>query len=454
MKSKQDELFRDAPVWKAIFSLAGPSLVSMLVMMLYNMADMYFIGQTGHVEMMAAVSMSSPVYTLVMAMGAMLGGGGCVLVAQALGAGDTSRVKRLSSICGWGSLAAGGIIALGVTFCAANLPFWLGCTQETAAYCREYVLIISCGAPLMVFSTTYARLLTAAGAVRQGVIANAIGTVLNIVLDPLFIHVLEMGVRGAAAATITGNAVTALYLLIHLRRRNTTLSMDIRLIPKCLKELGAVLALGLPNGVNSVLAGTSSTIANRLLAPYGVQAVAAMASAGKATLIVSMVQMGVCIGVQPLMAYQVGRKNHARLRECLQKLTTLTVSLGLAAMLLCLTCSEQIVSLFLKDQEIVSLSSCMLRLMAFSGPFLGGYYIASSFLQSMGCASQATLVSTLRQGIFLIPMIYIMNALLGMMGNAAAHLAADGLAATVAVLLCLCQYRSQFCSIGKGTGDE
>ena len=109
---------------------------------------------------------------------------------------------------------------------------------------------------------------------------------------------------------------------------------------------------------------------------------------------------------------------------------------------------------FLKDQEIVSLSSCMLRLIAFSGPFLGGYYIASSFLQSMGCASQATLVSTLRQGIFLIPMIYIMNALLGMMGNAAAHLAADGLAATVAVLLCLCQYRSQFCSIGKGTGDE
>lgn len=202
-----------------------------------------------------------------------------------------------------------------------------------------------------------------------------------------------------------------------------------------------VVTLGLPNGINSSLSSVSSALANRLLVQYGTVAVAAMAAAGKATLVISMVQMGICIGVQPLLAYHYGAGNLKRIREILWKLSALTIGVGLIALLICRIISRELIHLFLKEPEALELGIRMIRLQMMTGPFIGMYYISSNFLQASGNAGHSMFVSLLRQGIFFIPLIYVMNARFGVSGNIWAHIVADALASVTGVVLMLKQYR-------------
>ncbi|EET61907.1 MATE efflux family protein [Marvinbryantia formatexigens DSM 14469] len=445
MQTKQEQLFRDAGVWKAIANLAVPAMISMVVMLLYNMADMFFVGQAGNTAQVAAVSIAGPVFTLIMAVGNMLGGGGCVLIAKTLGEKDGDRVKLYSSLCCWGSLLFGIVFAaLAVVFADPLLGF-LGANEETWQYAKMYLTVLALGAPIMIFTTGFGGIIRAEGAIREGMIANLLSTVTNIILDPVFILVFHLGVGGAAIATVLGNAVGAVYIIFYVKTKEKKNETNFTLSPSYARrnpwEIRRVLAIGAPNAINSVLVGFASAIANQLLAQYGTTAVAAMAAAGKSTMVISMIQMGICMGVQPLLAYCYGERNVKRIRETLVKLSILTVGIGLTVTVLCLFNSRILISLFLKEPEALALGREMISMLVLSGPFLGVYYLGSNFLQASGNAPMATLVSTLRQGIFLIPLLYIMNGLFGVKGNILAHIIADITAAAVAAVLALRQYR-------------
>ena len=260
-------------------------------------------------------------------------------------------------------------------------------------------------------------------------------------LDPLFILVLPFGVAGAAAATVLGNAVGAAYLLWYVRKRSASLSLSPRLAASAPLELWHIVAIGLPNGTSSFLSSFASALANNLMVQYGTLAVAAMAAASKSTTIITMVQMGICVGVQPLLAYNYGAKDLPRLRETLGKLVLLTMSVGLAATLLCFCFSGPIISVFLKRPEALSLGQEIIRIRVLTGPIIGLFYIGSNFLQASGNALLSMLVSLLRQGIFLIPLLYVMNHFFEVKGNVCAHVGADLLAVIVAVILTLRQYK-------------
>lgn len=445
MQTKQEQLFRDAGVWKAIANLAVPAMISMVVMLLYNMADMFFVGQAGNTAQVAAVSIAGPVFTLIMAVGNMLGGGRCVLIAKTLGEKDGDRVKLYSSLCCWGSLLFGIVFAaLAVVFADPLLGF-LGANEETWQYAKMYLTVLALGAPIMIFTTGFGGIIRAEGAIREGMIANLLSTVTNIILDPVFILVFHLGVGGAAIATVLGNAVGAVYIIFYVKTKEKKNETNFTLSPSYARrnpwEIRRVLAIGAPNAINSVLVGFASAIANQLLAQYGTTAVAAMAAAGKSTMVISMIQMGICMGVQPLLAYCYGERNVKRIRETLVKLSILTVGIGLTVTVLCLFNSRILISLFLKEPEALALGREMISMLVLSGPFLGVYYLGSNFLQASGNAPMATLVSTLRQGIFLIPLLYIMNGLFGVKGNILAHIIADITAAAVAAVLALRQYR-------------
>lgn len=445
MQTKQEQLFRDAGVWKAIASLAVPAMISMVVMLLYNMADMFFVGQAGDTAQVAAVSIAGPVFTLIMAVGNMLGGGGCVLIAKTLGEKDGGRVKLYSSLCCWGSLLFGIVFAALAVIFADPLLGFLGANEETWQYAKMYLTVLALGAPIMIFTTGFGGIIRAEGAVKEGMIANLLSTVTNIILDPIFIMVFHLGVGGAAIATVLGNAVGAVYIIFYVKTKEKKNETNFTLSPSyaCRNpwEIRRVLAIGAPNAINSVLVGFASAIANQLLAQYGTTAVAAMAAAGKSTMVISMIQMGICMGVQPLLAYCYGERNISRIRETLVKLSVLTVGIGLTVTVLCLFNSRILISLFLKEPEALALGREMISMLVLSGPFLGVYYLGSNFLQASGNAPMATLVSTLRQGIFLIPLLYIMNGLFGVKGNILAHVIADITAAAVAAALALRQYR-------------
>ena len=438
---KNETLFKEKPVWTAILTLAVPSVLSILVMLLYNMADMFFVGMLHDTAQIAAVSVVGPVFSLVTAASTMIGVGGCAAIAKASGSGEKDYAQTCASLCGWFCILFGTTAAIFLVIFADPLLHFLGATPEMQEHAAVYLRVLAAGAPFMLFGTSFASLLRAEGAVKISFLGNLAGTVLNLVLDPLFILGLNMGVVGAAAATVLGNLLSSSVYCWYVLRRSTLLTLKPQFAIARPQELFRIFALGLPNAVSSILSGFASTFSNQLLNPYGTDALAAMGAAGKVTMLITMVQMGVCMGVQPLMAYNYGARDLPRLKEILQKLAFLTICLGTGSTVICSLARHWLIRLFLHDENAAAMGEQMVVWLLLAGPLLGLYYLSSNFLQASGNAGAATLVSVLRQGVLLIPALYLMNLLLGFTGISAAHTAADMTSAIIALLVCLRQYK-------------
>lgn len=438
---KNEALFKDKPVWSAIFSLAIPSCITILIMTIYNMADMFFIGMLGDTAQVAAVSVVSPMFSLVMAAATMLGIGGCSVIANAIGAGKKEEAKTYSSLCCMASVLFGVFSAIMMLSATDSILQVLGANEEIMTPSRAYMRTLALGAPFMLFSTGFASILRAEGAIKEGLIGNMVGTVLNIILDPIFILVLHLGVIGAAVATVIGNVVSSGCYLFYIVRKASVLSVNPRYAMRNPVALFHILAVGLPNGISSLLSGFASTFSNRLLSGYGTNAIAAMAAAGKATMLITMIQMGICIGVQPLMAYNYGAGNLPRLKEIMKKLGILTFTFGVVVTVGCFLARHTLIGLFLKDAEAATMGESLVIFLVIASPIVGFYYLSTSFLQACGSALPATIVSVMRQGGILIPSLYLMEYLLGFKGIAVAHTIADFLAVVIAVVVCIGQYR-------------
>lgn len=439
----QKTVFEASP-WGAIASLTIPALVSILVMMLYNMADMYFVGWLNDLSQTAAVSLAMPVFSILMAISQMIGNGGCTKIAQALGQKDEATVRSLSALCFYASIGF-GIFFLVLCFAFQKpLLSFLGTSAETYKYTRQYLLILAAGAPLILLNHTLGGMLRGEGLVKVGLIGSMISTIANIALDPVFILTLKLGVSGAAIATVLGNVIAVVYYLIYRARHRDSCILE--LSPRYAKDLGlllGILSLGLPNAISSLLSGLAGTFSNRILAGYGTSAIAAMSAAGKSVLIVTMVQMGLCMGVQPLLAYLYGGKEWKRLRGIVTRLLGLTLALGTGLTLLLLFGRTAVIELFIHDAEAVSLASDLSVWILAMGPFVGIYYLASNFLQACGNAAGASLASALRQGLVLIPFLYILSSFFGLTGLAAAYTVADGLSILVTAVLAISYYKKK-----------
>ena len=230
------QLFEEAPVAKAVAVMAIPTMISMLVVVIYNMADTFFIGQTGDPMKVAAVSLATPVFMVFMALGNLFGIGGSSAISRALGERKTERAKNISSFCCYGSLGLGIIMALSFLVGMNGILRLIGASENTIGYARDYLTYIAFGGPFIMFGTAFGNILRGEGAAKESMIGNMIGTITNIVLDPVMILMLDWGVVGAAVATVIGNmAASAFYLLYFLRKKS---SLSIRL-----RDLGSVRGL-------------------------------------------------------------------------------------------------------------------------------------------------------------------------------------------------------------------
>lgn len=437
-----EALFRDKPVWKAIFSLAVPAVLTILIMVIYNMADMFFIAMLGDDTQVAAIAVVGPVFSLAAAVGTMLGAGGCAVIANFLGAGKRDDAKAVSSLCVWAAI--GFSVVFSVVMLTATNPILriLGATEDMLPFAGAYMRVLAIGSSVMLFSVTMGSVVRAEGLILSGMLCNIAGTLTNIILDPVMILVLHMGVTGAALATVIGNLVASVLMIFFTRKKSNVLTFS----PKPgLRKPGLLLhtaAVGLPNGISSLLSGFASTFSNRILSTYGSGVIAAMAASGKATMVISMVQMGICMGVSPLLAYNYGAKNLPRLKEILVKTGILTTCFGLTAALGCFIGRDALLGLFLKDAANTEIARQMMFWQLIASPLLGFYYLSSNFLQAAGNALLATVISILRQGALLIPCLYGMHALLGLTGVAAAHTVSDVIAVIAALLCLMLQYRT------------
>ena len=252
--TRYEKLYTQASVWSAIFQMAVPALVVMLLMVFYNMADMIFVGQLGSTAMVASISIVSPLFSLLMAVATMVGFGGCTYITNALGAGNLEKAKEISSVSFWFSLLFSLLLIPVLLLLRMPLLSLLGATEDTLPFASRYYAILTLGAPFMVLSTMMGSIIRSEGAIRESMLGNITGTITNLVLDPLFILAFHFGVSGAAAATVLGNAVATLVYAL-FTRKSEILAVSPGLAARHFSHIGMVLALGLPNAVSTILSG-------------------------------------------------------------------------------------------------------------------------------------------------------------------------------------------------------
>lgn len=436
------ELFEDAPVPKAVALMAIPTMISMLVVVIYNMADTFFIGQTGDPLQVAAVSLATPVFMIFMALGNLFGIGGSSAISRALGEKQIQRAWNTSSFCCYGSLGVGIIVAVISLIGMEPILRLIGASANTIGYAREYLTCISVGAPFVIFATAFGNILRGEGAARESMIGNMIGTVVNIVLDPIMILWFDWGVFGAALATVIGNIGACLFYLQYFVRKKSSLSIH----PRDFKigdniALG-VAAIGVPASLNNILMSCANIVLNLALVGYGDTPVAAMGVALKSNMLVVLLQIGLCAGIQPLIGYNYGARNKKRLMQVFRFTGISAVVMGTVLTILMMIARRTLIQIFINDPEVIAYGIQMVIALQLSGPFIGILFLCINTIQGMGKALPSLILTICRQGLIFIPSIFVLNRLFGLDGVIYAQPTSDYLSIVIGIIICTALFKS------------
>lgn len=412
----EHELMGSMRVPKAVAVMAVPSVISSLVTVLYNMADTFFVGQTGDPLQVAAVSLTNPIFILMMAFANMFGMGGSTVLSMAMGEKDEKRVQAASSFVTYASVFVGIVFAAILILFMDPILGLFGANAETYALARGYTLHIAWGAPFIIWSAAASFIVRAEGASKEAMVGSMIGTIANIILDPIFISALGQGTAGAAIATSLGNILASGYYLWYFLKKSQVLSISFKDFTWKQNILTRICSTGLPTAIFSALMSVSTIVLNQMLVVYGNAPVAAIGIVFKANMFITFLQMGLANGVQPLLGYNYGSGNGKRFREVEWFTKKCCLVVGTLATLLYFFLREPIIRLFINDDEVVCYGVQMLTAYMLSGPVIGFLFVNMNSLQSVGHALEATILSILRQGILLIPILYLLQALFGLTG--------------------------------------
>ena len=442
------KIFEDYKVPKAVAAMAVPSMLGMLINIIYNLADTFFVGQTGDSNQVAAVSVSMPLFLLFMAIGNLFGIGGCAFISRSLGEGRKDRVKTISSFCIYSAIAVG--VLAGVIFLIFKRPllYLVGASDNTIGYAQDYLQWVAIGSPFVVTSITVCNLVRGEGSAKSATLGMVLGQVVNIVLDPIFIldsgdklfgitlpFGLNLGVAGAAIATVLGNVFSVVFFLIYFLQGKSILSITPKRYSAKNGIAKGVVNVGLPASLNNLLMSISNIIVNIVLVSYGDTAVAAMGVAMKANMLVVMLQIGLGQGVQPLIGYCYGAKNYTRMKKCLRFSMCCNIVIGTAMMLFYLVFRENVINVFINDAEVVNLGVKMLTALMSPGPVIGIMFVLNFAFQGMGKGVQTLLLSVGRQGLIYVPLLFILNKFVGLNGIIWAQASADFVCVVMSIVM-------------------
>ena len=434
-ESNATELFEKAPVSQAVLKSALPAMAAMLMVLIYNLADTFFVGQTHDAYQVAAVSLAMPVFLMFMAVGTVFGMGGTSVISRALGQGRTDYAKKVCSFCMWGCVVVGVIMAALFLIFMEPILTMVGASEGTWAYAKSYLTIVSFGGPFVLISNAFSNIVRAEGKSAEAMMGQLLDNLLNVILDPIMILLLGWNITGAAIATLIGNIVGACYYILYFVRGKSSLSVSIKELSQPEKVCGPVCAIGIPAALGSVLMSVAQIIINSQLAKYGDMAVAGMGVAMKVVTITGMVCMGLGQGVQPLLGYCVGAKLWERFKKAFRFSMLFALSLGAVLTVICYLFTNQIVSAFLSDPAAYSYAVEFSRILLTTSFLFGVFYVLINTLQAMGAATPALIINLSRQGIIFIPALFILQAVVGINGLIWAQPVADLLSIGLAAIL-------------------
>ncbi|MCI8350961.1 MAG: MATE family efflux transporter [Oscillospiraceae bacterium] len=437
MEDKNLELLEQASVPKAILKLSLPTVLSTVVSLLYNLTDTYFIGLLDDPVQLGAISLAFPVFLVIQAIGNVFGNGAPSYISRCLGARRMEEVKRAGCV----SVYIAVLATLGMTllyFCFQQPVLrLLGTSPDTIGPTGEYLGIVVGFSAVMTMQVILSALLRAESRIKEAAAGVIIGTILNVVFDPVFIFVFRLGVAGAAWATIIGNACAAGYYLIVYQKRGTALSLAPQDFRPSRRILGEVLKIGLPASAAQILMSFCTVLVNNLAAGYGDYVISAYGVAGKLSNMVYMLVLGYVSGYMPFAGYHYGAGNWERMLEAF-RFTWITATGGSLVLLApYLLLARPFMEAFTSVEEIIQVGMVFLFAQAWSVPLLGTQFIVMCTFQATGSAGRAMIVNLGRQSVFYIPLIFWFRSLWGLTGLIYSYMAADVVTTVAAVALAI-----------------
>ncbi len=431
----ENELFEKMPIKKAYLKLAMPVVLSGVLTLVYNMVDMFFVAKTGDTNIVAGVTLCGPIFTLLIAMGDIFGLGGSSVISRLLGMKKTEDGKRLSVFCLDGCFIFGILVAIVLLIFQNPILRLLGANEGTMAHASSYYFWIALGSPFVILALAPTNLLRTEGHANAAMIGSVTGSIVNMILDPVFIFGLNMGAGGAAIATVLGNVVADIFYVWFIFHKSQILSMRLKGFHISLEEIKQIFSIGIPSSITNIMQSIGVMLLNNFLLPYGNDAIAAYGIVSKVTMIVVMIMVGLAFGGQPLYGYLYGAKLKERMKGCLKYAyqLILVVSIVLSVVLACI--APFMISIFMNDSEMISLGAPMLRAVLLGMPFIGVTMVTTCIFQSCGKPLQALTLSAGRQGVFYAIIIFIMSALFGYQGVIHAQPASDVFTAVIALIL-------------------
>lgn len=432
------ELFERIPVPRAVMSMVIPTIISSLVMVIYNLADTYFVGMLGDPAQNAAVTLASPVMLAFYAVTNLFGVGSSSMMSRALGVKDFDTVHQSSAFGFYCALICGLLYSLILTIFRSPLLTLLGAGADTARPTASYLLwTVSFGAAPAILNVVFSYLVRAEGSSLHASIGTMSGCLLNIILDPIFILPwgLNMGAAGAGLATFLSNCVALGYffVLLYVKRKSTHVRIEPSFFKPSKHIVSGVCSVGIPAAIQNLLNVTGMTVLNNFSAAYGSQVVAAMGIAQRVNQVPFQINMGFSQGIMPLVGYTYANGNTGRMKKTLFFSGRIMISFLILVSIAYYLGAELLIRLFMNNEAIISLGASFLHGFCLVLPFMCMDFLAVGVFQACGLGHKSLIFAILRKIVLEIPALYILNTLWPMYGLAYAQLVAEVVLACAAL---------------------
>ncbi|HHE5978763.1 TPA: multidrug efflux MATE transporter MepA [Staphylococcus aureus] len=433
MKDEQLYYFEKSPVFKAMMHFSLPMMIGTLLSVIYGILNIYFIGFLEDSHMISAISLTLPVFAILMELGNLFGVGAGTYISRLLGAKDYSKSKFVSSFSIYGGIALGLIVILVTLPFSDQIAAILGARGETLALTSNYLKVMFLSAPFVILFFILEQFARAIGAPMISMIGMLASVGLNIILDPILIFGFDLNVVGAALGTAISNVAAALFFIIYFMKNSDVVSVNIKLAKPNKEMLSEIFKIGIPAFLMSILMGFTGLVLNLFLAHYGNFAIASYGISFRLVQFPELIIMGLCEGVVPLIAYNF-MANKGRMKDVIKAVIMSIGVIFVVCMIAVFTIGHHMVGLFTTDQAIVEMATFILKVTMTSLLLNGIGFLFTGMLQATGQGRGATIMAIL-QGAIIIPVLFIMNALFGLTGVIWSLLIAESLCALAAMLI-------------------
>ena len=442
-KANSKEIFETLPVPKAVKAMALPTIFSQIIVLIYNMADTFYLGRADNPYMVAGVSLILPVFNICLSLAGLTGIGGGALISRLLGEERGDEARKVSSFSFYLSIAVTAVFSIAMFVLMKPILDLLGASDNTFHYARQYAFcVIVLGGIPTVLSNVMANLLRSVGVSKEAGFGIAMGGMINIVLDPLFMFVLlprGSEVLGVGIATLISNCIACSYFfcVIYRIRKQSSISFSIRQGLPDRRSIGSIFNVGVPSAITTLLFDIDYVVIDKLMASYGDIALAAVGIVLKAERLPLNVGIGICQGMMPIVAYNYSAKNYQRMNGTIKFSIKVGIIVSIISIMLYEIFAGSIMRVFISEVQTVLLGTGFLRIRCLATPLMFMSFFTVYVFQGFGKGNKSLFLGVMRWAVFNIPMLFFLNHIIGMYGIVWSQVCAD----ILTVLLSFYVYR-------------